>query len=182
MSASQSRPDTPALARGFVRFGQGLTYVLERLAALMMAIMVGIVWYGVIDRYYIQSTGAWTEEASRYIMIWAVFLVIPVCAYYREHIGLTMILGRFPPDVQKRIIFVLDLVGIGFFLVLFVYGLKMTIEDGPTNYSTLFGMRMTIPYASVPVSAGLTLFMILVTIVRDIAGVTTDLKQEEPLS
>src|SRR5690242_14644793 len=130
MPASQSHAASPALALGFVRFGQKLNYVLERIAAFLMAVMVGIVWYGVLDRYFIQTTGAWTEEASRYIMIWAVFLVIPVCAYYREHIGLTLVLDRFAPLLRRRVVFVLDVIGLAFFAVLFVYGVIMTVEDG----------------------------------------------------
>ncbi len=171
---SNPSPNRRGLARRVVRFGRHVNYVLERLTALLLAVMVGIVWYGVIDRYYLHTTGAWTEELARYVMIWAVFLAIPCCAYYREHIGLTMILDRFSPRWRLRIATALDLTGIAFFLVLLVYGLKMTIEDGPTNYASIFGMRMTLPYASVPVCAALTLFMIVVTMIRDLAGVEED--------
>jgi TRAP-type C4-dicarboxylate transport system permease small subunit len=168
---SRPSPTPSGLAGAFVRFGQRTNYVLERLTALLMAAMVGIVWYGVVDRYYLHTKGAWTEELARYVMIWAVFLAVPCCAYYREHIGLTMILDRFAPRWRLRVATALDLVGIAFFLVLLVYGINMTIMDGPTSYASIFGMRMTIPYASVPVCAALTVFMIVVTMVRDLAGI-----------
>lgn len=150
------------------RFGAAVNWVTERLCALLVAVMVLIIWWGVITRYFIGSGGIWTEELSRYVMIWAALLAVPVGAYRREHIGLDILFRFFPQKMQKGFRALLDLVGVSFFLFLAVYGIGM-VQVGASQYATIFGMTMFFPFASVPVSAGLACLQILVAMVRDLA-------------
>jgi hypothetical protein len=39
--------------------------------------------------------------------------------------------------------------------------------DGYNQYAMIFGMTMTVPYASVPVAAGLTVLQMVASLVRD---------------
>jgi len=156
------------LAIGIERFGSGLNWLTERVCALLVAVMVGIIWWGVISRYFIGSGGIWTEELSRYVMIWAALLAVPVGAYRREHIGLDILFRFFPEKLQKPFRALLDMVGLAFFLFLTIYGVGMT-QTGASQYATIFGMTMLVPFASVPVSAGLTCIQILVAMTRNLA-------------
>ena len=151
-----------------VRFGAVLNWVTERVCALLVAVMVAIIWWGVVTRYFIGSGGIWTEELSRYVMIWAALLAVPVGAYRREHIGLDILFRFFPRKMQKPFRVLLDMVGFSFFLFLTVYGIAMA-QAGASQFATIFGMTMFFPFASVPVSAGLTCVQILVAMVRELA-------------
>lgn len=148
--------------------GSKLNWTVERLCALLVAVMVLIIWWGVISRYFLGEGGVWTEELSRYVMIWAALLAVPVCAYRREHIGLEILFQYFPEGAKPWARLGLDLIGLAFFLFLFVYGIGMT-EDGAQQYATIFGMTMMVPFASVPACAGLTSIQIIVLIIRDLA-------------
>ncbi len=150
------------------RFGALINWLTERLCALLVAVMVIIIWWGVVTRYFIGSGGIWTEELSRYVMIWAALLAVPVGAYRREHIGLDILFRFFPQKLQKWFRAVLDLVGFSFFLFLTYYGIGMA-QAGSSQYATIFGMTMFFPFASVPVSAGLACMQILVAMIRDLA-------------
>lgn len=149
------------------RFGGRINWVNERLCALLVAVMVLIIWYGVLTRYFIGAGGIWTEELSRYVMIWAALLAVPVGAYRREHIGLDIIFRFMPVPAQKALRMGLDLTGIAFFLFLAFYGIGMT-KSGMTQYANIFGMTMWVPFASVPVSSGLAAFQIFVVMCRDV--------------
>ncbi len=142
-----------------------LNWVLERVCAALAACMVLIIWYGVADRYLIQSGGAWTEELSRYVMIWLALLAIPCAAYYREHIGLELFLARLSVRNRKPVILVLDIISILFFAYLTYYGIFLTM-DGTTAYATIFNMNMVIPFASVPVSSAFAAFQFFVAMLR----------------
>ena len=148
------------------RYSTTLNWVLERLCALLVALMVLDIWFGIVARYGLELGITWTEELARYLMIWAALLAVPCAAFRREHIGLTIVSDRLAPGMRTLLHVSLDLVGIAFFLFLFIYGLRMT-ADGYSQYAMIFGMTMTLPYASVPVSAGLTVIQILATLVRD---------------
>lgn len=147
-------------------FGARLNWFLERTCAFLLAVMVLDIWFGIVARYVLELGITWTEELARYVMIWAALLAVPCAAYRREHIGLTIISGRLPITLRNALHLALDGLSIAFFLFLLVYGVRMT-ADGVNQFAMIFGMTMTVPFASVPVSAGLTVFQILVTVLRD---------------
>jgi len=72
---------------------------------------------------------------------------------------------RLPPRPRRALQAAIDALGIAFFLFLVVYGIRMTI-DGTSQYAMIFGMTMVVPYASVPVSAGLTALQIFLVAIR----------------
>jgi TRAP-type C4-dicarboxylate transport system permease small subunit len=93
-----------------------------------MAAMVVIVWLGAFSRYFLDLGFTWTEELSRYVMIWGSLLAVPVAAYHREHIGLDLFFKHFPDSIKRPVRFFLDLVGLSFFLFLTWFGIGMTIK------------------------------------------------------
>ena len=142
-----------------------LNWALERVCAALAAAMVLIIWYGVVERYIIRTGGAWTEELSRYVMIWLALLAVPCAAHYREHIGLELFLGWLSLRSRRPVILVLDVISVAFFLFLTYYGILLT-KDGTTAYATIFSMNMVIPFASVPVSSAFAAFQFFVAMIR----------------
>lgn len=144
-----------------------LNWVVERICALLVAGMVLVIWFGVIERYFLHMGYTWTEELSRYIMIWAALLAVSCGAFYREHIGLDIV-GRFLPSGGARgLKIILDLVSLSFFLFLTWYGVGMA-GDGLGQYATIFSITMVVPFAAVPVSAALTAFQIFAAMFRSV--------------
>jgi TRAP-type C4-dicarboxylate transport system permease small subunit len=148
--------------------GYCLNWFVERCCAVLMATMVLVIWFGVTERYVLELGVTWTEEFSRYVMIWVALLAVSCGAYHREHIGLDILMQRLPESMRPVLRFGLDLLGLTFFIFMTLYGVGMTIS-GANQYATIFGMNMVVPFASVPVSAGLTSIQILVTMIRDMA-------------
>lgn len=75
----------------FIRCSYRLNWLVERLCAALVGVMVLIVWFGIVNRYFLETGVTWTEEAARYLMIWSALLAISCCARYREHIGFDML-------------------------------------------------------------------------------------------
>ncbi len=152
-------------------FGRRLNWVVERICALLMATLVLVIWFEVLQRYVLHLGFTWGEEFSRYVMIWAALMAVPVGAYRREHIGLEFTLNALPPARRRLLRRVLDLIGLAFFLFLTSYGVGMA-ASGRTQYAAIFGMTMVVPFASVPVCGLLTSIQIVVTMLRDWAPKT----------
>ncbi len=143
-----------------------LNWLVERICALLVGLMVVIIWFGVVERYFLHLGFTWTEELSRYVMIWAALLAVSCGAFYREHIGLDIV-KRFLPETGARILSItLDLVSLSFFLFLAWYGIGMT-REGLTQYATIFGITMVVPFSAVPVSSLLTAFQIFAAMFRN---------------
>lgn len=142
-----------------------LNWLVERICALLIAIMVGVIWFGVVERYFLHLGFTWTEEFSRYVMIWAALLAVSCGAFYREHIGLDILRQFLKPGAARVLLVVLDCVCLAFFLFLTWYGIGMT-RAGLGQYATIFGMTMVVPFAAVPVSSLLTAFQIFAAMLR----------------
>lgn len=170
----------PNAARAIETFGYRINYITERLCGILVAAMIFVVWFGIFDRYFFALGGTWTEELARYIMIWAALLAVPCCTYRREHIGLDLVFSKIPGKHQVKARWLLDFIGIAFFLFLFYFGIIVT-NNGATQYATIFGMNMTIPYLSVPVASLLTVVQIVVCMVREGFGLTPLYARKETL-
>ena len=140
--------------------------LVEWICALLVGTMVLVIWFGVVERYFLHLGFTWTEEFSRYVMIWAALLAVSCGAYYREHIGLDLVRQRLPAKGRRYLMVVLDTIGAAFFVFMAIYGLGMA-SAGRSQYATIFGMTMVVPFASVPVASALAAFQILAAMVRD---------------
>jgi TRAP-type C4-dicarboxylate transport system permease small subunit len=147
-------------------FGGRLNWVVERFCALLMAALVMVIWFEVFQRYALRLGFTWGEELSRYIMIWAALMAVPVGTYRREHIGLEIISNALPVAQRRHLRIVLDIVGLAFFIFMTIYGIGMA-ASGKTQYATIFGMNMVVPFASVPICGALTSIQLIVTMLRD---------------
>jgi len=166
---AQSSSALTGVARTVERVAYRLNYVTERICAVLVAAMIGVVWFGVVERYVLALGVTWTEELARYIMIWAALLAVPCCAYRREHIGLDLLFSKLPLGWQKGARLFLDAIGLCFFLFIAYYGMTMA-GQGHNQFATIFGMTMFVPFTSVPVTAALTVFQILAVMMRELAG------------
>jgi TRAP-type C4-dicarboxylate transport system permease small subunit len=157
---------------------RGLNWLVERICALLVGVMVVIIWFGVMERYFLHLGHTWTEELSRYVMIWAALLAVSCGAFYREHIGLNIVRRFLSPAGGRFLMVGLDLVSLAFFLFLAWYGIGMA-RDGLSQYATIFGITMGVPFAAVPVSSGLTAFQIFAAMFRGPMSPATGLTQTQ---
>jgi TRAP-type C4-dicarboxylate transport system permease small subunit len=151
------------------RFAFRLNRINERVCAALVAGTVLIVWFGIVERYVFAMGMTWTEELARYLMIWGALMAVPCCVYRREHIAVDLLFCRLPRSWHKPGRLVLDSLGLLFFLFMFVYGFGM-VEQGKTEYASIFGMTMFAPFLSVMVSSLLTIIQIAATMLRDYSG------------
>jgi TRAP-type C4-dicarboxylate transport system permease small subunit len=158
MSSQESKPILQVIAHR-------LNWVIERICAALMGVMVVVIWFEVVERYFLHLGFTWTEEFSRYVMIWAALLAVSCGAYYREHIGLDLIRNLLPGRAGRILEIGLDLTSLAFFVFLAWYGIGMT-REGQAQFATIFGITMVVPFASVPVSSALTAFQILAAMLR----------------
>lgn len=159
-------------------FAYRLNWVIERICALLMGIMVVVIWFEVVERYFLNLGYTWTEELSRYVMIWAALLAVSCGAFYREHIGLNIVQRFLPPTGARILSIILDVVSLSFFLFLAWYGIGMA-REGLGQYATIFGITMVVPFAAVPVSSALTAFQIFAAMFRKSEPITAGMAQTQ---
>lgn len=66
----------------------------------LVAVMVVVVSVQVFMRYALNSSVGWSDEISRLMFVWSIFLAIPLGIKLGVHIGIEMLTSRFPAHVQ----------------------------------------------------------------------------------
>ncbi len=134
------------------KWGDGLEKLIEIPVFLLSVAMFAIVMAGVVSRYVLRSPFSWTEELSRYLMIWMAFLSVSLGIWRQEHIGVSMFIKMLPRLLAKCVIYLSNFLVLYFLYVLLVYGTKMA-KGGTVQYSTALGTTMFGWLLAVPVSA-----------------------------
>ena len=87
---------------------------------LFMSIMVVLIFTQVLTRFVLNDAATWTEEASRYLFIWLIFLSIGVAFVEKKHISIDIVMDRLPKVAQvvlQQIVYIM-LIGLSIFFLM----------------------------------------------------------------
>lgn len=141
---------------------KALEKVIRYMVLILLALMVIIVFANVVSRYYLHYSLAWSEEVARFMLVWLVFLGSFLAYIHDEHLGLDILVKKFPPTLRK-------IVATGANLLV-IFALYAVMEGGylmmVANFDWL-SSAAEIPqgyvYVIIPVCCGL---MILQTVLK----------------
>ncbi|MDZ7314750.1 MAG: TRAP transporter small permease [candidate division KSB1 bacterium] len=74
-----------------------LDRILERLVAVVMAVLTLDVTWQVATRFILKHPSNWTEELATFLMIWVGLLGAAVALHRRAHLGIDYFVGRLSP-------------------------------------------------------------------------------------
>ena len=148
--------------------------------ALLLVGMVVLVFMNVIFRYFLNSAIAWSEEISRFMMIWLSFLGAVIAFTRSEHLGLDLVVKAVPPKASRAITILADL------LVLFALGLlvsggytlaRETLLSGWTSPAT--DTPYGLVYMVVPFSAALLFLQAVIKLIEHVRAIAASAKGAE---
>ncbi len=139
-----------ATARIFGAVNAAILALGRWLGASCMAIMVVIILIQVVFRYGIGQALPWTEEASRFLMLWMTGLMAPTAFRRGGFVGIDMIARLLPQTVAAALTILLLLVSA---LVLW-HGMQIGWAE-----ATGLGGRFTMSAIAVPTSPDLSTWM-----------------------
>lgn len=136
---------------------------LDAAAGTILAVLVGIVAWGVFTRFALGAASWWTEEAARLLLVWLTMLGAAAASARAEHLGVDYFAGRLHPDARRFVALTVELTVIAFAAAILVYGgLVLVIETLRAGQTTAaIGIRMGWVYAAVPIGGlGMILFSV----------------------
>ncbi len=142
--------------------------VLVNLCALMLAAMAAITLIAVFFRYVLGNALSWTEELTRYLMIFVGLFGTAVALRRDEHVGFTMIVEKLPP-IGRRVANIVSYAAVGIFCWIMAYdGFKWASWTGTT--AEILPIPMWIPCAMVPISGAAMLVVVALEIWHELRG------------
>ncbi len=149
---------------------KALTTICGTISVLMFLLMLGMVAVMnslVVTRYLFSFSPSWTEEITRYAMVWMVMLGAAVLALFEDHITLYIFSEKLSPRVRKIMQNAIRLLVASISAVVawtgFKFAFSMTNILAPGSQ-----ISMTAPTIAVPIGATLVSLFTIVLIWNDL--------------
>jgi TRAP-type transport system small permease protein len=136
---------------------RGLNRLAEWTTALLLAAMTLITGLAIAGRFVFSYSLSWSDELTRFLLIWISFLGMSVGVCRGAHPGIDSLVRRLSPQASRIVLACAAALSLLFFAVMVVYGGVLALRTWPQRSPSL-GLRMTVPYLAVPV-AGLLMLL-----------------------
>lgn len=115
-----------------------------------------LLFANVVFRYAFSSTLTWAEEASRYGIVWIVFIGASVCVYKGAHITVDAVTAGLNDQNKRRLGIAANLFCIAFSIAFTLLSMRLTLrvfEFG--QLSSTLGIPMIYVYGAMPAGGAL---------------------------
>jgi TRAP-type C4-dicarboxylate transport system permease small subunit len=140
---------------------RGLARIEAGCLGLLVAAMTVVTLAQVVARYAFGAPLIWSEEAARYLFVWVAMFGAALAVRERGHYALDAVVERLPAAARTAAAWFARAVALAFLLILLVTGFAEMQQAHLQDAATL-PMRMSLPYAALPIGAALMLFHLLV--------------------
>jgi len=111
--------------------------------------MIVVVLFGVVNRFLLKLPISWTEEVSRFLMIWICMLGSTIAVKEGTHVAVLYFISKFRNESRQKIALLNHLLIIAFLIIPSVYGIKLCISQAG-QLSPALRISMFYPFISVP--------------------------------
>jgi TRAP-type transport system small permease protein len=116
---------------------------------VLFIVMVLLVFAQVIFRYVFHNSLSWSEEISRYLLVWIIFLSTGYVLGKKAHIYLDVIFLRFPRKVRNVLHKVSALLMMFYAFIVAYYGFELMLIGGRQK-SPAVEIPMNLVYIALP--------------------------------
>lgn len=140
----------------------------EKVLFVLMLLMIAVTTGQVIFRFLFDAL-TWSEELSCFLLVLASLLGAAIAFKRGSHIAVTFVVLKLPEKAQKFMAVIVNLLGIGFFLIVAYYGaVLMKAEFGQTTPAMQISMAWV--YVMYPILGSVIVLHLLAGISGIIKG------------
>lgn len=160
-------------------FYRVLTRIVEVMVILFSATMTGMVIIEVFLRYLFGGTLYVTEELSRYLMVWVVFLAAGLALETDSHISIGILVKKFGEKARLGLNLVAQVLLIIFLLFLLVEGI-LVLPYQIDQIAPSMGVSFFWFYLSIPLGSALMILFLLPKIGHSVKGILRSNANQSP--
>lgn len=152
--------------RIFTRDEPKIIIFFKIMLLVIMAMLVAVVTLQVVGRYIFLKTPRWTEELSRLLFVYLIFLGFPITVYEKEDLKVSFVVDKFTKKTQMFVSGITKILAMLFCIFVMYYGhaLFAQMYQRAPIMRTL-GIKRAYMFGIVPLSFALT-FIIYVMRLR----------------
>ncbi|WP_407645900.1 TRAP transporter small permease [Halomonas salipaludis] len=162
-----------ALLPRLQRLERAVDAVIQPLVFAGMAALIATITLQIVSRVLFSAVG-WTEEVSRFLLIWITFLGATLAFQRGRHIAVTFVVEALPRRLQRLARIAALLVALSFMIALVVIGYQyMHVQSFQRSAS--LRLSMTYIYAVIPLAAALMSWYALVDLIEALVAPPDDI-------
>ncbi|MFZ5946007.1 MAG: TRAP transporter small permease [Bacillota bacterium] len=158
------------IVNGFNFLSEKIDWLVTKLIFIIITGMVIVTTSQVVFRVFFTAL-SWSEELSRYLLVWGTFFGATIAYKRGNHIALTFVVDAFGPKIKKIFSILIYVLSIVFFGVVIYYAGQM-IKMQVFQISPALSLPMQYVYLSIPVSLAIMTIHALAGIGTEILGLT----------
>lgn len=135
--------------------------VIRVLIFVLTVPLIASVFGQVLYRKLLEGAIPWSEELARYLFVWLVWLGAVVGIQRKAHFGIQLLVERFPRPLRRLAQIIVLAASTLFLGIVICKGFQLAVANWH-QLSPAMRIPMTLPYLSVPVSAVLMLYFVLI--------------------
>lgn len=162
----------PTGSNAFIRFSNLLSSLCGVISAAMILIAVIITCQMIFVRFVLNQSTVWQTEAVVYLMVSATLVGLPYVQRHRGHVNVDLLPLMLPQTMRRLLAFVVLIASIVVMSIMLFYGFEqwhVAYTKGWTS-DTIWGVRLAIPYAALPIGFGLFLLQLIADLLAIILG------------
>jgi TRAP-type transport system small permease protein len=137
------------------------------LVMVMVPVMTVVIFLQVVMRYVFMAPFAWSEELSRYLLVWISCLGSAYAVRKVMHINIVFVKNLFPSPVRVLMTISSHVIVMVFFFFCLYHGWIDSIEEWIQRTAAM-QIPMTFPKLAIPVGFGLMVLFNLELLIEDI--------------
>ncbi|MCI8454993.1 MAG: TRAP transporter small permease, partial [Lachnospiraceae bacterium] len=146
-----------------------LDKLMEIVIVVMLGAMVVITGAQIVCRIFFTSL-AWSEEATRYLLIWSTLFGAGCVYKHSGHISITLLQDALPAKAKHALIVLVHLLCLIAFALIVWYGVQYFGKQGK-QLSPAMRLPMRYVYTCIPIGSGIMIIHALDAILQNLLGV-----------
>lgn len=149
-----------AVLKKLIAFNGGLAKFALFASGLLVALIAIVVAAGVFWRYVLNDSLSWTEEVSRYLLIWLAATGSVVAMHRRELVAIDLLPDALSSAGQRLLRILISAIVVATAAVIAFYGWSLAVNAWGQSAST-FRMPLFFVTVAIPFAAGAYVLMAL---------------------
>lgn len=169
----------------FVNKGMNILRAIEKnfeiyIASALLGLMVAFTFLQIVGRYILTTPFPWTEELTRYMFIWLVYITISYGVKENRHIQIGLVKSRLSGASAALLDIFSTLVFLFLTIIFTILGYELFIKVGRSGQtaSTVITLPMWTVYLVAPLGFSLTCFRLIQNFIIQTKAVVRLLKAD----
>lgn len=133
------------------KLGRVSLTILRTLVVILFSLMVVVVFAQVYTRFFTDNSLVWSEELSRFSMIWMVFLASVITFNSNDHIIVDALIS-FLKNKPRAVLLILSKIMVLLYSTFIVIGATQFLPVVAIQKSAVLEITMSLVYSVIPVS------------------------------